>query len=44
MAWEERWRRDKERRKRMIEEGGEKMQEENRRLSWIKAYNETEWA
>lgn len=40
IGWEERWRRDKERRKRVIEEGGEKVEEENRRLRWIKAYND----
>lgn len=40
MEWEERWRRDKERRKRVIEEGGQKIEEENRRLKWIKAYND----
>ncbi|XP_062372401.1 kelch-like protein 33 [Sardina pilchardus] len=40
MEWEERWRRDKEKRKRVIEEGGEKIEEENRRLQWIKAYND----
>ncbi|XP_076144919.1 kelch-like protein 33 [Alosa pseudoharengus] len=40
MEWEERWRRDKEKRKRVIEEGGEKIEEENRRLRWIKAYND----
>ncbi|XP_073693665.1 kelch-like protein 33 [Garra rufa] len=40
MEWEERWRREKERRKRMIEEGGEKFEEENRKLKWIKSYND----
>ncbi|KAL1272041.1 hypothetical protein QQF64_031057 [Cirrhinus molitorella] len=40
MEWEERWRREKERRKRMIEEGGEKFEEENRKLKWIMSYND----
>ncbi|XP_067257092.1 kelch-like protein 33 [Chanodichthys erythropterus] len=41
MEWEERWRREKERRKRMIEEGGEKFEEENKKLKWIMSYNDT---
>lgn len=41
MEWEERWRREKERRKRMIEEGGEKFEEENRKLKWIVSYNDS---
>ncbi|KAI2663067.1 Kelch-like protein 33 [Labeo rohita] len=41
MEWEERWRREKERRKRMIDEGGEKVEEEKRRLKWIMSYNDS---
>lgn len=41
MEWEERWRREKECRKRMIEEGGEKFEEENRTLKWIVSYNDS---
>ncbi|KAI4887645.1 hypothetical protein NFI96_020499 [Prochilodus magdalenae] len=41
MEWEERWRREKEKRKKVIEEGGERFEEENRRLRWIKAYNDS---
>ncbi|XP_051757658.1 uncharacterized protein LOC127516812 [Ctenopharyngodon idella] len=41
MEWEERWRREKERRKRMIEEGGEKFEEENKKLKWIMSYNDS---
>lgn len=41
MEWDERWRREKERRKRMIEEGGEKFEEENRKLKWIMSYNDS---
>lgn len=41
MEWEERWRREKERRKRMIEEGGEKFEEENNKLKWIRSYNDS---
>ncbi|XP_062864842.1 kelch-like protein 33 [Trichomycterus rosablanca] len=40
MEWEERWRKEKERRKMVMEEGGERVEEENRRLQWIKAYND----
>ncbi|XP_072526172.1 kelch-like protein 33 [Salminus brasiliensis] len=41
MEWEERWRREKERRKQVMEEGGTRFEEENRRLQWIKAYNDS---
>lgn len=41
MEWEERWRREKERRKRLIEEGGEKFEEENTKLKWIVSYNDS---
>ncbi|KAK1792643.1 hypothetical protein P4O66_012577, partial [Electrophorus voltai] len=40
MEWEERWRREKERRKKAMEEGGERFEEENRKLRWIKAFND----
>ncbi|CAJ1085946.1 kelch-like protein 33 [Xyrichtys novacula] len=41
MEWEERWRREKERRKREIEEGGEEgIEQENRELRRIVAYND----
>ncbi|KAG1937888.1 kelch-like protein 33 [Pimephales promelas] len=39
--WDERWRKEKERRKRVIEEGGEKFEEENRKLKWIMSYNDS---
>ncbi|KAL6466406.1 hypothetical protein MHYP_G00242100 [Metynnis hypsauchen] len=41
MEWEERWRREKEKRKKVIEEGGERFEQQNRRLKWIKAYNDS---
>ncbi|XP_067308198.1 kelch-like protein 33 [Pseudorasbora parva] len=41
LEWEERWRREKEHRKMMIKEGGEKFEEENRKLKWIKSYNDS---
>lgn len=41
MEWEERWRREKERRKKVMEERGEEFERENRRLTWIRAYNDT---
>ncbi|XP_034470851.1 kelch-like protein 33 [Hippoglossus hippoglossus] len=41
MDWEERWRKEKERRKRVIEEGGEGMKQENRELRRIVAYNDS---
>ncbi|KAM6949097.1 kelch-like protein 33 [Aplochiton taeniatus] len=40
MEWQERWRRDKERRRRVMEEGGERIQEVDRELRWIMAYND----
>ncbi|XP_056225248.1 kelch-like protein 33 [Seriola aureovittata] len=41
MEWEERWRREKERRKRKIEEGGEGIEQDNRELRRIVAYNDS---
>ncbi|KAK3507413.1 hypothetical protein QTP70_019652 [Hemibagrus guttatus] len=41
MEWEERWRREKERRKKVMEEGGEEFERENKKLTWIKAYNDS---
>ncbi|XP_071371382.1 kelch-like protein 33 [Centroberyx affinis] len=41
MEWEERWRREKERRRRVIEEGGEGIEQDNRELRRIVAYNDT---
>lgn len=42
MEWEERWRREKERRKRAIEEGGkEGIEQDNRELRSIVAYNDS---
>ncbi|XP_026798989.3 kelch-like protein 33 [Pangasianodon hypophthalmus] len=41
MEWEERWRREKERRKKVMEEGGEEFERERRRLTWIRAYNDS---
>ncbi|XP_034020886.1 kelch-like protein 33 [Thalassophryne amazonica] len=41
MEWEERWRREKERKKRAIEEGGEAMERDKRELRWIVAYNDS---
>lgn len=41
MEWEERWRREKERRKRVIEEGGEGIEQDNRELRRIVAYNDS---
>ncbi|XP_060747979.1 kelch-like protein 33 isoform X2 [Tachysurus vachellii] len=40
MEWEERWRREKERRKKVMEEGGEEFDRESKKLTWIKAYND----
>ncbi|XP_074555465.1 kelch-like protein 33 [Halichoeres trimaculatus] len=41
MEWEERWRREKERRKRVIEEGGEEgIEQDNSELRRIVAYND----
>ncbi|XP_061566344.1 kelch-like protein 33 [Cololabis saira] len=39
--WEERWKREKERRRRVIEEGGEGIEQDNRELRRIIAYNDT---
>ncbi|KAK6291876.1 hypothetical protein J4Q44_G00376610 [Coregonus suidteri] len=39
MEWEERWRKEKERRRRVIEEGGEEVEADDRKLRWIVAYN-----
>ncbi|KAI5087925.1 kelch-like protein 33, partial [Silurus meridionalis] len=41
MEWEERWRKEKERRKKVIDEGGEEFERESRRLTWIRAYNDS---
>lgn len=41
MEWEERWRKEKERRKRVIEEGGEGLEQDNRELRRIVAYNDS---
>ncbi|KAI7790074.1 kelch-like protein 33 [Triplophysa rosa] len=41
MEWEEHWEREKEHRKQMIEEGGEKFEEEKRKLKWIMSYNDS---
>ncbi|KAG7462149.1 hypothetical protein MATL_G00199870 [Megalops atlanticus] len=38
-GWEERWQREKEQRRRAIEEGGEKLEEANRKLKWIVEFN-----
>lgn len=41
LEWEEHWEREKEHRKKMIEEGGEKFEEEKRKLKWIMSYNDS---
>lgn len=42
LEWEERWRREKERRKRVIEDGGEEqIEQDNRELRRIVAYNDS---
>lgn len=41
MEWEERWRREKEQRKKAMEEGGEEFERESRRLTWIRTYNDS---
>ncbi|KAM9426027.1 kelch-like protein 33 [Pholidichthys leucotaenia] len=41
MEWEERWRREKERRKSILEEGGEGIERDNRELRRIIAYNDS---
>ncbi|KAL0970099.1 hypothetical protein UPYG_G00237120 [Umbra pygmaea] len=39
MEWEERWRKEKERRRSRLEEGEEETEADDRRLRWIVAYN-----
>ncbi|XP_035280402.1 kelch-like protein 33 isoform X1 [Anguilla anguilla] len=39
LGWEERWQRDKEKRRSAMEEGGRRIEEEERKLRWIVAYN-----
>ncbi|KAM4714129.1 kelch-like protein 33 [Anableps anableps] len=41
MEWEERWRKEKERRKRVIEEGGEGLEQDSCELRRIVAYNDS---
>ncbi|XP_005813230.1 kelch-like protein 33 isoform X1 [Xiphophorus maculatus] len=41
MEWEERWRKEKERIKRVTEEGGEGLEQDNRELRRIVAYNDS---
>lgn len=41
MEWEERWRKEKERKKRVIEEGGDGIEQDNRELRRIVAYNDS---
>ncbi|XP_070710873.1 kelch-like protein 33 [Pempheris klunzingeri] len=41
MEWEERWRKEKERRKRVVAEGGEGIEQDNRELRRIVAYNDS---
>lgn len=41
MEWEERWRREKERKKKVIEEGGEGIEKDNCELRRIVAYNDS---
>lgn len=41
MEWEERWRREKERQKKVREERGDEFERESRRLTWIRAYNDS---
>ncbi|XP_017287502.1 kelch-like protein 33 [Kryptolebias marmoratus] len=41
MEWEERWRKEKERKKKAIEEGGEGIEQDNRELRKIVAYNDS---
>lgn len=41
MEWENNWEREKEHRKQMIEEGGERVEEEKRKLKWIRSYNDS---
>ncbi|XP_035280424.1 uncharacterized protein LOC118231072 [Anguilla anguilla] len=39
VGWEERWQRDKEKQRSAMEEGGRRIEEEERKLRWIVAYN-----
>lgn len=41
MEWENNWEREKNHRKQMIEEGGERVEEEKRKLKWIRSYNDS---
>lgn len=41
LEWEERWRKEKDRRKRVIEEGGEGIERDNQELRRIVAYNDS---
>lgn len=41
LEWEERWRREKERRKKAIEDSGEGLEQANRELKWIVACNDS---
>ncbi|CAN9509741.1 unnamed protein product [Ophioblennius macclurei] len=41
MEWEEHWRREKERRKRVVQEGGEGVEQYNRELKRIVAFNDS---
>lgn len=41
LEWEERWRREKERRKKVIEDSGEGLEQANRELKWIVACNDS---
>lgn len=41
MEWEEKWRQEKERRKKVMEERGEEFERESRRLTWIRTYNDS---
>ncbi|KAF3697758.1 Kelch-like protein 33 [Channa argus] len=41
IEWEERWRREKERKKKVIEEGGEGIEQDNRELRRIVAFNDS---
>lgn len=41
LEWEERWRREKERRKKVIEDSGEGLDQANRELKWIVACNDS---
>lgn len=41
LEWEERWRREKERQKKVIEDSGEGLEQANRELKWIVACNDS---